>query len=77
MRKLVTSLTPESSRAARAILKWSIRRSASKAGIAASTVYTLERGRSISDTSKAKIIRAFNAHGVTVLAGGAQRVEPT
>ena len=42
-----------------------------------STVFALERGRTINATSKAKIIAAFHSHGVQVLAGGAQRVEPT
>ncbi len=67
-------LTPEACRAARAILKWSIRELASKAGLAPITVFVLERGDKVAEATQTKIVDAFRHHDVEILAKGARRV---
>ena len=67
-------MTPEATRAARAILKWSIRKLASEAGLAPITVFTLERGRKVAETTQTKIIAAFQRHDVEMLDNGARLV---
>lgn len=62
-------LTPEANRAARAILKWSIRALASEAGIAASTVHRLEQTGIASAETTGKIVAAFDRHGVEITNG--------
>ena len=76
---MAADLTPEACRAARAILKWSVRDLAANAGIAFSTVHLLERGENVRDDSKAKMVAAFAAHRVEITNGngtGARLVLP-
>ncbi len=65
----MTILTPESCRAARAILKWSIRDLATNAGIAKSTINLLENGNPIRPSTSEKIIAAFAEHNVEITNG--------
>jgi transcriptional regulator with XRE-family HTH domain len=65
----MAKLTPEACRAARAILKWSVRDLASQAGIAFSTVHLFEKGAAVREESKAKIIAAFAAELVEITNG--------
>jgi len=64
-RKLA-ALTPEANRAARAILKWSVRDLADHAGIAFTTVHRFEKTAVASDTTRSKIIAAFGAQSVEI-----------
>ncbi|HEV7322559.1 MAG TPA: helix-turn-helix transcriptional regulator [Ensifer sp.] len=65
----MADLTPEANRAARAILKWSVRDLADKAGIAFSTVHRFESTGSATESTKAKIKAAFAAHDVEITNG--------
>ena len=62
-------LTPEACRAARAILKWSMRDLADSADVAFSTVNLLEKGNPIRPTTAEKIVAAFAAHSVEITNG--------
>lgn len=62
-------LTPEANRAARAMLKWSVRDLAENAGIAFSTVHRFESTGSATETTKDKIKAAYAAHGVEITNG--------
>jgi transcriptional regulator with XRE-family HTH domain len=57
----MAELTPEANRAARAILKWSVRDLAENAGIAFSTVHRFESTGAATETTKEKIKAAFAA----------------
>lgn len=63
-------LTPEANRAARAILKWSVRELAEKAGIAFTTVHRFETSGQATDGTKAKMIAAFTCEGVQIIDEG-------
>jgi transcriptional regulator with XRE-family HTH domain len=65
----MAELTPEANRAARAILKWSVRDLAEKAGIAFSTVHRFESTGSATKSTKEKIKAAFAAHDVEITNG--------
>ena len=65
----MADLTPEANRAARAILKWSVRELAEQAGIAFSTVHRFETTGTATETTKAKIIAAYAAHRVEITNG--------
>lgn len=60
----MAELTPEANRAARAILKWSVRDSAENGGVAFSTVDRFESTGSATEITKEKIKSAFAAHNV-------------
>jgi len=62
-------LTPEANRAARGILKWSVRDLADAAGIAFTTVHRYEQTGVASETTKAKMIAAFAARNVEITNG--------
>jgi transcriptional regulator with XRE-family HTH domain len=66
---MMAELTPEANRAARAILKWSVRDLATNAGIAFSTVHRFESTGAASETTKEKIKVAYAAHGVEITNG--------
>ncbi|CCM76733.1 conserved hypothetical protein [Rhizobium mesoamericanum STM3625] len=68
-RAIMAALTPEANRAARAILKWSVRELAEKAGIAFSTVHRFETTGSATEATKEKIKAAYAAHGVEITNG--------
>ncbi|MGE0284072.1 MAG: transcriptional regulator [Rhizobiaceae bacterium] len=65
----MAELTPEANRAARAILKWSVRELAENAGIAFSTVHRFETTGIATETTKAKIKAAYAAHNVEITNG--------
>ena len=62
-------LTPEANRAARAILEWSIRDLAEKAGIASSTVFLFEKNGTASASTIQKIIDAYAQNNVEITNG--------
>jgi len=61
-------VTPEGCRAGRAILKWSMRELAERSGVAWTTVNRLEAGAAARDATAAKIVAAFEAEGVELVA---------
>lgn len=63
----MSDLTPEANRAARAILKWSVRDLADSAGIAFTTVHRFETTGNATDTTKAKIVAAFEGQRVAII----------
>ncbi|UVC13512.1 helix-turn-helix domain-containing protein [Mesorhizobium onobrychidis] len=65
----MADLTPEANRAARAILKWSVRDVAALAGIAFSTVHRFEQTGIATETTKAKIVAAYALHNVDITNG--------
>ena len=65
----MADLTPEANRAARAILKWSVRELADHAGIAFTTVHRFETTGNATETTKDKIKRAYAAHNVEITNG--------
>ncbi|MEO0894204.1 MAG: helix-turn-helix transcriptional regulator [Pseudomonadota bacterium] len=65
----MAKLTPEANRAARAILKWSVRELAEQAGVAFSTVHLFEKSGNASEQTVAKIVAAFERHHVEITNG--------
>lgn len=65
----MSKLTPEANRAARAILKWSVRDLAEHAGVAFSTVHRFEQTGSATNTTQQKIIQAFADNSVEITNG--------
>ena len=66
-------VTPAQCRAARALLAWSQRELAEKAGVATSTVADFERGyRTPADASASAIVKALMEAGITLTATGAE-----
>lgn len=65
----MADLTPEANRAARAILKWSVRDLAEHAGIAFTTVHRFEQTGTATETTKAKIVAAYAANHVEITNG--------
>ena len=65
----LADLTPEANRAARAILKWSVRELAEQAGIAFSTVHRFETTGTATEATKVKIKTAYAAHNVEITNG--------
>jgi transcriptional regulator with XRE-family HTH domain len=61
-------LTPEASRAARGLLNWSLKDLAEHAGVAFTTISQFENGRPPYEATVAKIMAAFEAHGVELVA---------
>lgn len=65
----MTRLTPEANRAARAILRWSVRDLAREAGIALSTVHSFEKTGSATKTTIGKMVAAYERHDVEITNG--------
>lgn len=65
----MAKLTPEANRAARAILKWSVRDLADAAGLAFSTVHLFEKNGTASEATVGKIVAAFAEHNVEITNG--------
>lgn len=65
------NLTPEAMRAARALLKWTMRDLAEKSGVSLPTINAAENGRQQRDATTAALVDAFAAHGVEILNGDA------
>ena len=64
------ALTAEGCRAGRALLKWSTRELARRAGIAFTTINQIENGAPFRRSTAEKLIGAFAAHGVELLDSG-------
>ncbi len=60
-------ITPEASRAARGLLKWSLKDLAEKAGVAFTTISQFENGRPAYGSTGEKIAAAFEAEGVDLI----------
>jgi transcriptional regulator with XRE-family HTH domain len=67
--RYMAKLTPEANRAARAILKWSVRDLAEHAGIAFSTVRRFEQTGNATETTMAKIVAVYAVHNVEITNG--------
>ena len=65
------NLSPEAMRAARAILKWSMRDLADRSGVSLPTINAAENGRGMREATRDAIVAAFAAHGVEILNGDA------
>lgn len=65
----MTKLTPESCRAARAILKWSVRDLGEESGVAFTTISQFENGRTMRASTAEKIIAAFALRSVEITNG--------
>lgn len=65
----MSKLTPEANRAARAILKWSVRDLAEHAGVAFSTVHLFEKSGNASEATIGKIVEAFARFDVEITNG--------
>ncbi len=61
-------LTPEASRAARGLLNWSLKDLAERSGVAFTTISQFENGRPSYGTTAAKMMAAFEAEGVELVA---------
>ncbi len=64
-------LTPEAMRAARALLKWTMRDLATRSGVGLVTINAIENGRPYREGTGEKIVATFAAHGVEILDGDA------
>lgn len=60
-------LTSEASRAARGLLRWSMRDLEVRAGVSLPTLLKLENGRPVSPEVAARVAAAFEAAGVSLL----------
>lgn len=67
----MTHLSPESLRAARALLKWSTLDLAEASGVAPMTINGIENGRPFRASTARTLIETFAAHGVEILNGDA------
>lgn len=61
-------ITPEASRAARGLLGWTLENLATQSGVSFGTLTRFENGRPMRESTAAKILEAFAAHGVEVTA---------
>ena len=61
-------ITPEACRAGRAILKWSMRDLAERAGVAWTTINRLEAGTAAREATAGKLVAAFASEGVELIA---------
>jgi len=60
-------ITPEASRAARGLLGWTLENLAAQSGVSFGTLTRFENGRPMRVTTAAKIVAAFEAHGVDLV----------
>ncbi len=67
--KPTAKLTPEACRAARAILKWSVRDLMREAGVSPNTVTALEGGAAVRPETTTKMVEAFARHRVEITNG--------
>lgn len=65
----MAKLTPEANRAARAILRWSVRDLAEHAGVAFSTVHLFEKSGTASEATIKKIVEAYALNNVEITNG--------
>lgn len=67
----MAEFTPQACRAARALLQWSVRELAEKAGVGFVAVSAFENGRAMRESNKAKLAAVLAAAGVEILNGDA------
>lgn len=67
------TLTPDACRAARAILRWSVADLVREARVSPNSIQKIEAGETVRQATSERIVDAFEAHGIEVLPGGAQR----
>lgn len=65
----MAGLTPHACRAARALLGWGVRDLAKEVSIGPDSISAYERGGKMRDSNKAKIVAAFDSHGVEITNG--------
>jgi len=64
-------MTPEQCRAARALLGWSQKTLAARAGVSSTTIRSFEQGtRVLMPANSQAIVRAFSEAGVELIPGG-------
>lgn len=61
-------ITAQGQRAARALLGWGVRELAAAAGVSFNTISQFENGRPLRASTAAKILAAFEAEGVELVA---------
>ena len=67
----MANLTPEACRAARALLGIGVRQWGGEIGISFDTISAFENGRPMRESTKAKIVAAFEARGIEIMNGDA------
>ena len=65
-------ITPEASRAARGLLGWTLETLADRSGVSFGTLTRFENGRPMRDSTAVKIVAAFEAEGVELVADEAR-----
>jgi transcriptional regulator with XRE-family HTH domain len=65
----VAKLTPEACRAARALLGWGVRDLAEHSGVNYVTITRFENGTTSRESTEARLVAAFEAHGVEITNG--------
>ena len=65
----MAKLTGAASRAARGLLKWSMRDLVERSGVSLPTVLKLEGDGQVSEDTEAKLVGAFARHGVEITNG--------
>lgn len=75
----MANLTPDACRAARALLRLSVRDLGARAGISGESISAYETGRPMRDSNKQKLLAVFDDAGVDILNGDAPgaRMRPT
>ena len=63
-------LAPAACREARALLNWTIRDLMREAAVSPGTVVGIEHGTAVRPATAAKIVAAFEAHGVEIVVDG-------
>lgn len=62
-------ISPEGSRAGRALLNWSLDDLADRSGVTRDSISRFERGRPIRHSTALALVTAFRSSGVEILAG--------
>lgn len=69
--RIMPKLTPEASRAARALLNLTTHELGARIGVSPTTINALETGRGVRPSTEAKILDGFASLGVEILNGDA------
>ncbi len=75
MRSVFMLLSPEMSRAARALLRWGAEELATAAGLSLSTVKRFERGGIVRASSVEAMLQALQSAGLEFIAAGGRSLE--
>ena len=65
------NLTPEACRAARALLRWTVRDLGERVTISGESISAYENGRPMRESNRRKLVEVFTAEGVEILNGDA------